>query len=203
MRKLIFSLLLIFGGFLGAQIPLSPEFSTLLDSLDVRVNHPLGGDFKLLPNRENDYLEDQLTVYGKEEKLEVRFHLEPENDRSLYYQMPHVLAGLLAANLGSNEADAVTAVHSFGEEEMIVFNADWAQMYTFRPKRSYSTKAQAQLIALYKEGRGGWRTPYCCSTKLRGRWKGASCYYDFANAPVSLSTSRLVIRRFASPSLAT
>ncbi|MEO0732243.1 MAG: hypothetical protein AAFZ52_05375 [Bacteroidota bacterium] len=154
MRNLLLSLLLAGTATCFAQIPLSPEFSTLLDSLDVRVNHPLGGNFKLLPNRENDYLADQLTVYGKDEKLEVRFHLVPEDARSPYYQMPHLQAGLLVTNLGSNDPDAVTAVHSFGEEEMIVFNADWASMYTFRPKRSYSTKEQAQLVAIYKEGRG-------------------------------------------------
>ena len=27
-------------------------------------------------------------------------------------------------------------------------------MYTFRPKRSFSDKSQAQLIALYRSGRG-------------------------------------------------
>jgi len=154
MRCLLICLFLFAGGFLVAQIPLSQEFSVLLDSFDIRVNHPLDSDFKLLRNRENDYLEDQLTVYSKAEKLEIRFHLRQDTDRNPFYGMPHIQAGHLVANLGSNDEDAVTAVHSFDEEEMIIFNADWARMYTFRPKSSYSDKAQAQLIALYKEGKG-------------------------------------------------
>ena len=144
----------LFSSALSAQLPLTPGFETLLDSLDIRVNHPFDGGFKLQDNPENDYLEDQLTVYSKSEKLEMRFHLRPEDERDLYFQRPHLRASMLVMNLGSNDEDAVTAVHSFGEEELAVLNADWARMWTFRPKRSYSHRPTAQLIAAYKTGRG-------------------------------------------------
>jgi hypothetical protein len=155
MKYVFFSLLLFtFWPILPAQLPLTPAFETLLDSLDVRVNHPFNDGFKLKDNLENDYLENQLTVYSKTEKLEMRFHLRPEDERDLYYQRPHMRASFLAMNLGSNDDDAVTSVHSFGEEELAVLNADWAMMWTFRPKKSYSYRPTAQLIAAYKEGRG-------------------------------------------------
>lgn len=155
MRHLfLFLLLFTILPVLSAQLPLTPDFETLLDSLDVRVNHPFDGGFELLENPENDYLADQLTVYSKSEKLEMRFHLRPEDEHDLYYQRPHLRASMLVLNLGSNDDDAVTAVHSFGEEELAVLNADWARMWTFRPKRSYSDQATAQLIASYKIGRG-------------------------------------------------
>lgn len=156
MNRLLLLPLFLFTFFplLLAQLPLTPEFEILLDSLDVRVNHPFDDGFKLLDNPENDYLEDQLAVYSKEEKLEMRFHIRPESERDLYYRRPHLRASMLVMNLGSNDEDAVTAVHSFGEEELAVMNADWARMWTFRPKRSYSHRPTAQLIAAYKEGRG-------------------------------------------------
>lgn len=154
MRLLLFLLPFTFSPLLSAQLPLTPAFETLLDSLDVRVNHPFNDGFKLQDNPKNDYLEDQLTVYSKAEKLEMRFHLRPEDERDLYYQRPHMRASFLVMNMGSNDDDAVTAVHSFGEEELAVLNADWARMWTFRPKRSYSYRPTAQLIAAYKEGRG-------------------------------------------------
>jgi hypothetical protein len=156
MKRLLAVPLFLFAltSLLPAQLPLTPGFEALLDSIDVRVNHPFDDGFKLLENPENDYLEDQLTVYSKAEKLEMRFHLRPENERDLYYQRPHLRASMLVLNLGSNDEDAVTAVHSFGEEELAVVNADWARMWTFRPKRSYSSRPTAQLIAAYKEGRG-------------------------------------------------
>jgi hypothetical protein len=156
MKRLLAVPLFLFAltSLLPAQLPLTSGFEALLDSIDVRVNHPFDDGFKLLENPENDYLEDQLTVYSKAEKLEMRFHLRPENERDLYYQRPHLRASMLVLNLGSNDEDAVTAVHSFGEEELAVVNADWARMWTFRPKRSYSSRPTAQLIAAYKEGRG-------------------------------------------------
>ena len=146
--------LLLLAPTLAAQLPSTPEFSALLDSLDVRVNHPFGADYRLRPNPENDYLADQLTVYSKAEKLEVRLSLLPEDERDPYYQRPHLRAGTLVMNLGSNDEDAVTAVHSLDDEEMAVLNADWARLYTFRPKRGYSPRANAQLLATYKVGRG-------------------------------------------------
>lgn len=154
MRTYLLAAALCLTGHLTAQLPLTPAFESLLDSLDVRVNHPFDAGFVVQANPENDYLEHQLTVYSKAEKLEMRFHLRGEDERELYYQRPHLRAAMLAMNLGSNDDDAVTAVHSFGEEELAVLNADWARMWTFRPKRSYSSRSQAQLIAAYKEGRG-------------------------------------------------
>lgn len=153
MRPLLL-LLLFSGGLLHAQLPLTPEVQVLLDSLDLRVNHPFDANFKLLKNPDNDYLDDQLTVRSKAEKLEIRLHLRPETEDDVYYQRPHMRVGLLVMNLASNDEDAVTTVHSFDEEERAVLNADWARMYTFRPKTSYSPRATAQLVAIYKVGRG-------------------------------------------------
>ncbi|MTB49609.1 hypothetical protein [Lewinella sp. W8] len=136
------------------QLPTSPELTTFLDSLDVRLYQPFDVAYKAQAPTDNDYLEDHARFYSREEKLEIRLHFRAEDARDPYYGMPHLRAGHLVMNLGSNDEDAVTSVHSFGEEEMMVFNADWARLFTFRPKRSYSERSQAQLIALYREGRG-------------------------------------------------
>lgn len=152
--RYLWLLILLSGNLVWAQLPLTPAVQVLLDSLDVRVNHPFDADFKLLKNPDNDYLADHLAVRSKAEKLEIRLHLRPETEDDLYYQRPHLRAGLLVMNLASNDEDAVTTVHSFDEEEFAVLNADWARMYTFRPKTSYSPRATAQLIAMYKVGRG-------------------------------------------------
>lgn len=142
------------GGILRAQISTTPSFELLLDSLGVKIIQPLEGSFAVQKNNENDYLDDQLTVYSKREKLEMRFAFRAVAPNDIYAGMPHLLAGTLAVNLGSNDEDAVTSIHSFGEEELAVFNADWAAMYTFRPKRSYSYRANAQLVAIYRKDIG-------------------------------------------------
>ncbi|MEM6770067.1 MAG: hypothetical protein AAF597_05735 [Bacteroidota bacterium] len=139
---------------LRAQVPTTESFAALMDSMGVSIIQPLTGEFKVEPNQENDYLDDQLTVYSKQEKLEMRFSLRAIPETDIYHGRPQLLVSTLALNLGSNDEDAVTTVHSFGDEELAVFNADWAVMYTFRPKRSYSDRTHAQLVAAYREGVG-------------------------------------------------
>ncbi len=141
-------------GGLRAQIPTTPAFAKMAERMGVKIIQPLAGTFRLEEIEENDYLEDRLRVYSKAEKLEMRFAFRAVPAGDIYAGMPHLLAGTLAANLGSNDEDAVTSIHSFGEEELSVFNADWAAMYTFRPKRSYSERANAQLVAIYRGDRG-------------------------------------------------
>jgi hypothetical protein len=154
MKTLFLSLFLLSAVPCTAQIDLPPDFQQLLDSLDVRFTAPLDSDYRESLRHDNDYLADDFAINSRRERLELRFHLRPEVVGDRYYQLPHLAATTLAMNLGSNDEDAVTAVHSFGTEEMALYNADWARMFTFRPKRSFSDKQQAQLIALYREGRG-------------------------------------------------
>lgn len=130
------------------------EFRHLSSRMEVRLNDVFDLGFDIEQARPNDYLADHLVLYSKDEKLEMRFHLRPERPNDPLAGMPHLRIHTLAANLGSNDEDAVTTVHSFGEEELAAVNADWARMYTFRPKRSYSDYRHAQLVALYREGRG-------------------------------------------------
>lgn len=136
------------------QLTLPPEFEQLLDALDIRFTAPLDSDYREGMLHDNDYLDHLFAMRSRREGLELRFYVQAERADDRYYQLPHLAATTLAMNLGSNDEDAVTAVHSFDEEELELYGADWARMYTFRPKRSYSTSKQAQLIALYRAGRG-------------------------------------------------
>ncbi len=177
MRFLFFLACCIYSGPASSQPELPAAFTELLSQLEVHLALPDEARFRLKRSPENDYLQDQLTVYSKEEKLEMRFYLVPENEHDIYYQRPHMRTSLLVVNLGSNAEDAVTTVHSFDEEELAVLNADWARMYTFRPKSSYSPYAHAQLIATYRAGRG-----LACSILL------------FDQAPGSLEDRQLTLR---------
>ena len=155
MKPILLLILALTGASLPAQLDLPPDFLARLDSLDMRFNAPLDSDYREKNLRDdNRWLDDHYTMTSRREKLEIRFHPVPEHEGDRYYGLPHLAATTLAMNLGSNDEDAVTAVHSFGTEEMAVYNADWVRMYTFRPKRSFSDKEQAQMIACYREGRG-------------------------------------------------
>lgn len=137
-----------------AQVDIPDTFSKLLDSLHLRFTAPIGSDFRAQKSSENRYLVAQYILRSRREKLEMRFYLQPDREDDRYFQLPHIAAATLAMNLGSNDEDAVTAVHGFDDEELALYQADWARMYTFRPKRAFSDKQQAQMIAIYHEGRG-------------------------------------------------
>lgn len=155
MKVLLLPLLLCLLSPLAAQFDLPVEFVARLDSVDVQFTAPLDSDYREATLRSDcPYLPEHFALRSRRENLELRFHLRPERLDDLYYGRPHLAATTVAMNLGSNDEDAVTAVHQFGDEELAIFNADWARMYTFRPKRSFSSRQQAQLVALYREGRG-------------------------------------------------
>ena len=154
MARFLTWLFLLLPVLAGAQFPLSADFQSLLDTFDVRVNHAFDVDFKLYEAFDNPYLREQQRLYSREEKLEMRFVLLPDDPTHVFHQMPHVQAGHLVANLASNEEDAKTTVLSLDEAEMGVLNADWARVFIFRPKRSFSDRKEAQLVASYKQGRG-------------------------------------------------
>lgn len=154
LRLLPLTVALVLTTGLRAQLPTTPAFDSLATALGLVVNAPANGDFRLEKFPAGEYLSEQLAVYSRNEKLEIRLRLEPVRPDGRYYQRPGIRTSLLAMNLGSNAEDAVTTVHSFDEEELNARNADWAAMYTFRPKRSVSDRQQAQLVAIYKQGRG-------------------------------------------------
>ena len=154
MVRLVLFFLLALPLHLAAQFPFDTTFTAILDSFDVRVNHPFGPRYKLLDAHENRYLNEQQRVYSRDEKLELRFFVFAEDSTEHFFGLPHVRAGHLLANLASNDEDAQTTVLSPDTEELEILNADWAKVYLFRPKRSFSEHKRAQLVASYKEGRG-------------------------------------------------
>ena len=134
-----------------------PPFSALLAEMNMVWNRPLDSDYRTIRTPKNDYLADHFGMYSRDERLEIRFHLIPEDSTDRYFQLPHLRAMTLVMNLTSNADDvpeSSSSVISFGDEELEIFGADWAKLFTFRPKRSYSEKRHAQLVATYKEGSG-------------------------------------------------
>lgn len=141
-------------GGLRAQQLLPQEFTSRASVMSVELDSTLSRGFRVQKQDPNPYLDDHLTLYSKAEKLEIRFHLRPARAGDRMGDLPHLRAHTAAMNLGSNDEDAITTVHSFDEEELSALNADWMRMYTFRPKKSYSSRAHAQLVAIYREGYG-------------------------------------------------
>jgi len=57
-------------------------------------------------------------------------------------------------HLATNENDSEIRGIRLAESELQSYRADWGTRFRFRPKRGFSPRKQAELIALYREGRG-------------------------------------------------
>lgn len=150
-------LLLFLSGlpfWLVAQLYLPDSFQLRLDQMGADIIRPLESDYRPTTAEETAFFPAEYILYSRREKLEIRYHLVPEAEMGPMAGMPHVFTARLVANAGSNDDDAFTSVHRFLGEDFKTFGADWAKLYTFRPKLSLSDHQNAQLVALYREGVG-------------------------------------------------
>lgn len=147
-------LLMTFGAGLTAQTQLSDTVIAHFASLKADMIRPLDSDFRDFKVAKSSFLQPCFALHSKREKLEMRYYLQREDELGNLAGMPHVATARFLMDIGSNDEDSQTAVHSFGKEEMAIYAADWAKLFTFQPKSSFAPYAFAQLVALYKEDRG-------------------------------------------------
>ena len=70
-------------------------------------------------------------------------------------RIPHVRCMQMIANVASNEEDTRVSALSLPDSiRLDQLNADWAKVFFFTPKKTFSTRYTCQMLAMYKEGRG-------------------------------------------------
>lgn len=157
--KVFFSFLLLnLGSFTNSQaqrIDLTEDFSTLATAMAVDFMAPLDAgykDIRAFPNPHQNY---ELAIRSRREKLEIRYHLEPEEDDKPMTRIPHVRCMQMIANVASNEEQTRVSALSVSDSIRIdMLNADWAKVFTFTPKKTFSPRLTCQMLAMYKEGKG-------------------------------------------------
>ncbi|MEM8585142.1 MAG: hypothetical protein AAGF87_12770 [Bacteroidota bacterium] len=134
---------------------LEEGFTSKLEAMQLEFVAPVDGNFKLRPSDDLRRLHIDQTLWSRSEKLEVRIGLLQPEDLGNLIELPDMAARQLVMDLASNEETAPPiSVHRFGEEEMKIFQADWARQYTFQPKQHQIPYRIVQLTALFKRGRG-------------------------------------------------
>lgn len=159
LHKVFFSFFLLsLGSFTKSQaqrIDLTEDFTTLATTMAVDFMAPLDAgykDIRAFPNPHQNY---ELAIRSRREKLEIRYHLEPEEENKPMTRIPHVRCMQMIANVASNkEQTRVSALSVSDSIRIDMLNADWAKVFTFTPKKTFSSRLTCQMLAMYKEGKG-------------------------------------------------
>ncbi len=148
-------LLLLFGIHLEGQIDLPPELSKELAATGLEIIQPLEARYKTIRLPKNPYLDCDYGIWSKQEKLEIRYAIEPDQQNKKANLVPHVKAFAMASHLASNDEESVISKLSIAPKSLVEeFNADFGEIYFFRPKSTFSDKLNCQMLVLYKEGKG-------------------------------------------------
>lgn len=138
-----------------AQIDLTEEFTSLATEMSVDFMAPLDAGYKDIRTYANPHQAYELAIRSRREKLEIRYHLEPELDDQPMTRIPHVRCLQMIANVASNEDDTRVSALSLPDSiSLEMLNADWAKVFFFTPKKTFSSRLTCQMLAMYKEGRG-------------------------------------------------
>lgn len=138
-----------------AQVDFTDEFTKLATEMAVDFMAPLDAGYKDIRTYANPHQAYELAIRSRREKLEIRYHLEPEIDNQPMTRIPHVRCLQMIANVASNEDDTRVSALSLPDSiSLEMLNADWAKVFFFTPKKTFSTRLTCQMLAMYKEGRG-------------------------------------------------
>ena len=137
------------------QIDLNNDFTALAEQMGLDFMAPLDAGYKDLKPYPNRYQVYEFAIRSRKEKLEIRYHLEPEKEGNALSSLPHVRCMQLLSHLASNDEEHNIAAHSLPTSIRVEdLNADWAKVFFFSPKKEFSPRLTCQLLAIYKEGRG-------------------------------------------------
>lgn len=151
------------------------NYETQLQQLGVAMDLPTEGRGEFLKPLKKSFVPHLFRVKMKKENLEIWVNVRPYDSLNVVTQIPHMEAGRIAANAGSNDEDAVTTVLRLGDDfAKETFGADWGREFYFRPKKQISERAHCRFISLYKEEVGQINVLFFFDEKT----KGLDSYYD-------------------------
>ncbi len=150
------ALLLLLPQWLLAQKMEQPDhFTQLLRQAGVELFEPLDAGYKDFVPLENPYLNCPFAIRSNQEDLQIRYYVQPWDERNYLSTAPNVNTFITLTNLATNADDAIiSALRPDGQSLRRDFNADWGMTYIFTPKPVFSDSPMCKMVALCKEGQG-------------------------------------------------
>jgi len=150
---------IIFSHFLSAnlafgQIELHAEFQAKLALAQIEFFQPVENQFKNMGVQKNSIQNYDLVVYHKQEKVEVRYLVEPLTN-SPWDEVPHINFTRKAISAALNHEESHLSVFQLPQDKIKTsFEADWGAQAFFQPKESFSKKKHCKLVALHAREKG-------------------------------------------------
>lgn len=139
----------------GQRVDISDDFTVLTKDMGVDFMAPLDAGYRDIRVFANPHQNYEFAIRSRKEKLEIRYHLEREEESKPMTRIPHVRCMQMIANIASNEEDTQVSALSLPDSIRIdLLNADWAKVFFFSPKETFSPRLTCQMLAMYKEGKG-------------------------------------------------
>lgn len=127
------------------------RFGLLLGEAGLDYLEPLDAGYRAIKTAKNSFQHCDFALYSRQEKLEIRFLIEPVRDTN-EIRNPQLRCMGLVTHLASNDEAAAIAVHNIPGAP---YNADWAKAFFFQPKPNFGGEwLHCKMLALYKESHG-------------------------------------------------
>ncbi len=138
----------------SAQVKVSDNFRKLLDEVHLEFMTPLEARYKSV-NSDNLYFNCHFAMWSRKERLEIRYFIASPTQDELLDFVPHVDCIRMVTHLATNDQDVVISGLDVPDTLRTEgFNADWAKVFFFTPKKSFSPRTHCKMLALFKEGYG-------------------------------------------------
>jgi len=134
----------------GAQEMTFLRFTLLLGEAGLDYLQPSDAGYREIKTAKNKFQHCDFALYSRQEKLEIRFLIEPVRDTNAILN-PQLRCMGLITHLATNDEEAAIAVHHIPGAP---YNADWVKAFFFQPKPVFGEWQHCKMLAIYKEGRG-------------------------------------------------
>lgn len=126
------------------------RFALLLGEAGLDYLNPVDAGYREIKTAKNNFQHCDFAIHSKEEKLEIRFLIQPVRDTNEVFN-PHLRSMAMVTHLATNDETAAIAVHHIPGAP---YRADWVKAFFFQPKQVFGMWQHCKMLALYKEGRG-------------------------------------------------
>jgi hypothetical protein len=142
-------ILFYFVGFkIDAQITFTKGFTKLLKDSELEYFAPVEDWYHIMPD---EFLKYDLVIQNQDGDVEIRFVIKPYKEKVID-QYPHIeYIRMLLSIATNNETEVIRQLSMDKTEASKNYNADWAGLSHFVPKRKFSKMRYGCLISFYKE----------------------------------------------------